>query len=191
MAASISKSIESSRKRIFECIPKKTVLKHFILSISSEYHEYEWYSSYCWRGMYQFVTENFYCFRNTKALSWFFGRAFVSKIWQSFRMVVWWKWYQRSVKFMRRWLKVVWKFRHARNPSALTNFFTKALWERYENPVKRWLRKPCQRVITKALSKGDYESLVETIREPCQALNAKVLSKGWIRKPCQRSITKA
>ena len=77
----------------------------------------------------------------------------------SFRMVVWWEWYQEFVKFMSRLSKTICKSCHAWNPSVLISFCAKAFWGRYENPVKRWIREPCHRVITKTLGKR-YESPV-------------------------------
>ena len=36
-----------------------------------------------------------------------------------------------------------------------------------------------------------HEKIIKTIRKPCQRVNTKALSNFWIRKPCQTLITKA
>ena len=56
-------------------------------------------------AQYPFVTKNFHCFRNSRALSWLFDRAFVLMIGQSFRIVVQWKRYQSPVRLMGRLLQ--------------------------------------------------------------------------------------
>ena len=129
-----------------------------------------WPKSVVGRGRgYQPVTENVHCFRNTTALSWFFHRDF-EKFWMGFRVEsLAGRSYGSVIRVVPKACKIHEKIlqNDLKVPSHMESEHSNKFL--HQNLV-RTIRKPCQALNTKALSRGEYESSV-------QFLDTRALSK--------------